>query len=108
MQPMFKVEMFIYQSKANLNVKVLFGEITHHLGPEMRKKCVRRVCMRRRSPSSILVHVLLYVTDDVYIYIYIRSPHKRACFVRTFRLEFNLLSSLNKNSHRLKLGKVLI
>ena len=29
MRPIFKTEMFIYQSKANLDESVLFGQITH-------------------------------------------------------------------------------
>ena len=32
----FKTEMLIYQSKANLDVKSLFGKITHHLDQENR------------------------------------------------------------------------
>ena len=35
----FKTGMF-YQSKANLDEKILFGKITHHLGPEIRKMLV--------------------------------------------------------------------
>ena len=31
---MFKTRMFIYQSKANLDEKISFGKITHHLDPE--------------------------------------------------------------------------
>ena len=37
MQPIFKTEMSVYQSKDNLDVKVLFGRIAHHLDPEIRK-----------------------------------------------------------------------
>ena len=37
MQLIFNVEMFIYQSKANLDVKILFGDITHLVDPEIRK-----------------------------------------------------------------------
>ena len=39
--PIFKTEMLIYQSKANLDEKILFGKITHHLDPEIRTMSVR-------------------------------------------------------------------
>ena len=35
MQPIFKTNMFICRSKANLEVKVLLGRITHLLAWEM-------------------------------------------------------------------------
>ena len=31
--------MLIYHLKANLDVKILFGNITHHLDPEIYQKC---------------------------------------------------------------------
>ena len=37
----FKTKILIYQSKANLDEKILFGETTHHLDPEIRKMLVR-------------------------------------------------------------------
>ena len=37
MRPICKT---LYQSKANLNEKNLFGKITHHLDPEIRKMLV--------------------------------------------------------------------
>ena len=37
MWAIFKTNMLIYQSKANLDKKILFGKITHHLDPEIRK-----------------------------------------------------------------------
>ena len=36
-RPIFKTVMLIYQSKANLDGKILLGEITNHLDPESRK-----------------------------------------------------------------------
>ena len=33
----FKTKMLIYQSKANLDVKILFGNITDLIGPEIMK-----------------------------------------------------------------------
>ena len=41
MSPIFKTEMFIYQSKANLDAKNLFRKITYHFDPEIRKMLVR-------------------------------------------------------------------
>ena len=35
MRPIFKTEMLMYHSKANLDEKTLFGKITHHLGSEI-------------------------------------------------------------------------
>ena len=33
MQMIFKLEMFVYQPKANLDMKILFGKITHPFKP---------------------------------------------------------------------------
>ena len=41
MRLIFKNEMLIYQSKANLDDKILFGKITHHLEPEIWKILVK-------------------------------------------------------------------
>ena len=41
MGPIFKTEMLIYQSKANLDENILFANITHHSDPEIRKMLVR-------------------------------------------------------------------
>ena len=41
MRPIFKSKMLIYQSKANLDEKMLFGKIIHHLDPKIRKVLVR-------------------------------------------------------------------
>ena len=37
MGPIFKTELLIFQSKANLDEKILFDKITHHLDPEITK-----------------------------------------------------------------------
>ena len=37
----FKTEMFTNQSNVNLDRKILFGKITHHLGPEISKMLVK-------------------------------------------------------------------
>ena len=44
MWPIFNNEMLIYQSKANLDEKILFGGITHHSDPEIKKTSIK-VCM---------------------------------------------------------------
>ena len=41
MRPIFKTEMFIYQSKVNLDEKILFGSIPHLTTIEMRKMLER-------------------------------------------------------------------
>ena len=41
MQPIFKIKMLFYQSKANLDEKILFGKVTHYLNSEIKKKLVR-------------------------------------------------------------------
>ena len=40
-QPIFKTEILIWQSNANLHVKILFGKITHLLDPVIRKMLIR-------------------------------------------------------------------
>ena len=40
MRPIFKSKQLIYQSKANLNEKILFGKITHHLDAKIRNMLV--------------------------------------------------------------------
>ena len=37
MRPIFETKMYIYQSKANSGVKILFGNITHLIDPKIRK-----------------------------------------------------------------------
>ena len=41
MRPIFKTEMLIYQSKANLDEAILFGKITHYVDLEIRKMLSR-------------------------------------------------------------------
>ena len=41
MSPIFKTEMFIYQSKVNLDEKILFGSIPHLTDQEIRKKLAK-------------------------------------------------------------------
>ena len=51
MWSLFKVIMLIYQSKAKLDVKILFGKMTYILNPEIRKMLQGE----REFHSSILV-----------------------------------------------------
>ena len=55
-----KSKLLIFQSKANLDEKILFGKITRHLDPEIRKMPVKAY-YRTRIPHSILVYDLLAV-----------------------------------------------
>ena len=57
MWPIFKTEMFIYQSKVNLDEKILFGSIPHLTSLEMRSW--KGACLGTTVPHSILVHNLL-------------------------------------------------
>ena len=55
MTAIFKTDMLIYQSKANLDDKTLFSKITHHLDPDIRKMLVRGMS------GNELVHDLLVI-----------------------------------------------
>ena len=57
MKPTFKTEMLIYQSKANLDEKILLGNITHFIEPKIRKMHVRGF-YKSRILRFILVHDL--------------------------------------------------
>ena len=43
MGPIFKTKMFIYQSRANLGEKILFGKVTRHLDQGIREMLVKGV-----------------------------------------------------------------
>ena len=43
MWPIFKTEMLICQSKANLDEKILFGKMPHLIDPEIRKMLVQGI-----------------------------------------------------------------
>ena len=47
----FKTETLIYQSKANLDVKMTFDKITHYLDPEIRKMLVTGLHGKENSVS---------------------------------------------------------
>ena len=61
----FKTDMLIYQSKANLDHKILFVKITHHLDLEIRKMPVRGFLWESNFPRSILVHDLCGIEVDI-------------------------------------------
>ena len=48
MRPIFKTKMLIYHSKANLDEIILFGNITHHIDPKIRKMPVRGLYGNRK------------------------------------------------------------
>ena len=47
--PIFKTEMLIYESKVNLNEKILFRRITCDLDPKIRKMLARGVFRNKYS-----------------------------------------------------------
>ena len=49
MWPLFKTEMLIYQSKVNLDEKILFDKFTHHVDPEVGKMLVRGMLGQKNS-----------------------------------------------------------
>ena len=49
MRLIFKTEMLIYHSKANLDEKTLFGKITYHLEPEIGRMLVRWMLRNKDS-----------------------------------------------------------
>ena len=49
MSPIFKTEKFIYQSKVNVDEKILFGSIPHFTDPEIRKMLVKGMFGNKRS-----------------------------------------------------------
>ena len=62
MKPGFKTEMLIYQSKANLDGKFLFGKFNRHLDFG---KCWETASLGTRIPNSILVHDLLAIETKI-------------------------------------------
>ena len=57
----FKTELLIYQSKANLDEKILFGKITKHLDLEISKMPVRGLYGNRifHVPFWSMIYVAL-------------------------------------------------
>ena len=49
MRSIFETKMLIYQSKANLDVKILFGNIIYLIDPEIRKMLDRDLCENQDS-----------------------------------------------------------
>ena len=62
MWPIFKTQLLIFKSKAtNLNEKIFFGKITHHLGQEIRKMQVKEHDWEREFhiPFWAMIYMLL-------------------------------------------------
>ena len=79
MRPIFKTAMLVYQSKASLDEKFLFGKITRHLEPEIRK-CRKGACLGARIPHSILVHNFLTIEVKIlFLTLMMKTlmPHKQ-------------------------------
>ena len=49
MRPIFKTEMFINQSKVNLDEKILLPNIPHIINPEIRKQLVKGIFGNKNS-----------------------------------------------------------
>ena len=49
MWSIFKIEMFIYQPKVNLDEKILFGSIPHLTDPEIRKMLAKGMFGNKNS-----------------------------------------------------------
>ena len=64
MGSIFKTELLIYHSKANLDEKILFDKFTHHLDPEIRKMSVRGLYGNRifHVPFWSMIYVVLKFT----------------------------------------------
>ena len=65
MCPIFKTKMLIYQSKANLDVKILFGNIARLIDPEIRKM-LEKGFVWSKVPYSILVNDLLAIEIKIH------------------------------------------
>ena len=68
MRPIFETKVLIYQSRADLDEKILFGNITRLMDPEIRTMLERGVCVcvGTTIPNSILVHNLLAIEIKVH------------------------------------------
>ena len=64
MGPIFKTELLIYLSKANLDEKILFDKITHYLDPGIRKMLVRNLYGNRifHGPLWSMIYVAFKFT----------------------------------------------
>ena len=76
----FKTKMLIYQSKANLDEKILFGKITHYLDPEIRKM-LEGACLGSRIDRLAILQKRLDRALFLYIFIHeVRFSGVRASF----------------------------
>ena len=67
MCPIFKTKMLIFQAKANLHGKILFGKIIHHLSPEIERMLLRRIYCREKAKLVVAskTSLLLYSSSKV-------------------------------------------
>ena len=67
MRPIFKTEMLIYQSKANLDEKILFGKIANLYHPTIRKMPGRGLYGNQeiQAPFCSMIYVALKFTLPV-------------------------------------------
>ena len=65
MRPIFETKISMYQSKAKLAAKILFGNITNLIDPEI-KKMIKGICLRTKLSHSILVHDLLAIEIEIH------------------------------------------
>ena len=55
---MFKIEVLMFQSKANLDEKILFVKVAV-------EKFLQGACMETRTPYFVLVHDLLFIEVEI-------------------------------------------
>ena len=65
MSSIFKNVMLIFQSKAILDEKILFGKIIHLQGSKKLKKTCTGFVWESRTPRSILVHDLFGIEIQI-------------------------------------------
>ena len=65
MRLILETKILIYQSKANLDVKISFDNITHLIDPEIRKM-LEKVFLGTKIPHSILVNDLLAIEIKIH------------------------------------------
>ena len=79
MRPIFKNELFIYQSKVNLDEKILFGSIPHLTDPEIRKMLVKGMFGNKNSTfhsGPFQCHINHGPEWNVEFWIPIQTPYK--------------------------------
>ena len=65
MSPIFKIKMVIYQSKADLDVKILLGNIIHFIDPKIMKMMERGLYGNQDSTFHSMIHILPAIEDKI-------------------------------------------